>query len=346
MNKNKIQEAKFVVGDPNAAVTLASTNKLQKTDTVVVDKNAAAKASLSLEEEDNVLEPEAVIAPQDDATIKYLSNVKDDKTGEVSKPFTIGAQKYQMVRGMTADKQIVMAVYCHDEKDEMGNNIIHAVDHFEKTIAMPMLEKEGKSLPIKEDDYGDEERSYNDKEGFIDYLNLSDLPGYKHFFVNIRNGKVTAKFKTTKEMIKSGIKLGSDEDYMDAKTLKKFRFGDYFKSDINEEDTNTGGVDVKSLQTDVKKLGKLIKDKFSVALSKLNKPIEQVQFLTAMAAEIGVPLNKLSSLMTSFKDIAQTDAAAPEAPAVAESKLMTKNQLLESIKPKTVIKTIKVKDIK
>jgi hypothetical protein len=65
-----------------------------------------------------------------------------------------------------------------------------------------------------------------------------------------------------------------------------------------------------------------------------------------MAAEIGVPLNKLSSLMTSFKDIAQTDSAAPAAPAVAESKLITKNQLLESIKPKTVIKTIKVKDIK
>ena len=84
-------------------------------------------------------------------------------------------------------------------------------------------------------------------------------------------------------------------------------------------------------------------------MSKLDKPIEQVQFLTAMANEIGVPLNKLSTLMASFKDIAKTDSAetdSVETPAVVESRKMTKKQLLESMGTREVIKTIKIKDIK
>ena len=292
----------------------------------------------SLKEED------AVIEPQDQATIKYLSNVKDVETGKASEPFTIADKKYQMVRGITPSKEVVMAVYCFDDLNEAGENIIHSVSEFEKNVAMPMLHKEGKSEPIKEDgyDFAAAEREYHDREDFIDYLNLRDLEGYKHFFVDITNGKVSAKFKTTKEMMRSGQKLGPNEDYMDDKTLKRFRFGDYFKNDINEADVE--GTDVGKLQADVKKLSKMIKDKFAVALSKLDKPVEQVQFLTAMANEIGVPLNKLSTLMASFKDIAKTDSA--ETPAVVESRKMTKKQLLESMGTREVIKTIKIKDIK
>lgn len=292
-------------------------------------------------------EQDAVIEPQDQATIKYLSNVKDSKTGEISKPFTIGDKNYQMVRGLDPSKQVVMAVFCHDDMNDAGENIIHSIEEFESKIAKPMLEKESKGVSIEEDsnyDFAAAEREYHDKEDFIDFLNLRDLEGFKHFFVNIKTGKVTAKFKTTKEMMTSGEKLGPDEDYMDARTLKKFRFGDYFKNDVNETEDMGDGTDVSKLQADVKKLSKLIKDKFSVALSKLDKPLEQVQFLQAMANEIGVPLNKLSTLMASFKDIAKD--GADTTPAMAESKKMTKNQLLESLKEKKVIKTIKAKDIK
>jgi hypothetical protein len=264
--------------------------------------------------------------------IKYLSNVKDPKSGEVSKPFTIGEKRYQMVRGKDSNKQVVMGVYCHDDINENGENIIHPIEHFESNIARPMLEKEKAQTPIEEDgyDYSAEERGYHDKEAFIDYLNLRDLEGYKHFFVDIKSGKVTGKFQTTREMMKSGQKLGPNEDYMDARTLKKFRFGDYFKNDINETEETTSGTDLNKLQSDVKKLSKLIKDKFSVALSKLDKPIEQVQFLQSMANEIGVPMNKLSTLLSSFKDIATT--GFEDKPAIAESKKMTKNQLIESLK--------------
>jgi hypothetical protein len=119
---------------------------------------------------------------------------------------------------------------------------------------------------------------------------------------------------------------------MGVKTLKKLRFGDSFKAYLSEEDTLIGSNEPNKLQSDVKRLSKMIKDKFSIALSKLDKPVEQVQFLQAMAAEIGVPLNKLNTLMSSFKDIAKDNQATPS--------------LNESTKKPKVIKTIKVKDIK
>jgi len=312
---------------------------------------------------------EAVIEPKDKATIKYLSNVKDAKTGEISKPFSIADKKYQMVRGITPSKEVVLAVYCHDEVDENGLNIIHPADHFEDTIAKPFFARVPQPSDLPADnidtidkelapaiaetdyDYAGEEKGFHDKEGFMDYLNLAGLEGYKHFFVNIKTGKIVAKFKTTKEMAKSGVKLGPDEDYMDINTLKRYRFGDYFKSDVNEEtpiNPEDAGTNVNKLQSDVKKLTSLIKNKFSMYLAKLDKPIEQAQFLTAMAAQIGVPLNKLSSIIASYKDISQ-DGQMDKVNTTGlkvERKIMTKNELAESIGEKKVIKTIKVKDIK
>jgi len=299
-------------------------------------------------------EPEAVIQPQDKATIKYLSNVKDAKTGQVSAPFTIGDKRYQMVRGEHPTDGIIMAVYCHDDMDEAGQNIIHPMDYFEENIANPMKEQMGmvgqdiQAVPKQESiEITGNEKAFQDKDAFIDYLNLVGLEGYKHFFVNIKTGKVTAQFKSTKEMASSGVKLGPDEDYMDIKSLKRFRFGDYFKPNLSEAEPtgDEGTTDVSKLQADVKKLATMIKTKFSIYLSKLNKPIEQAQFLTAMADEIGVPLNKLSSIITSFKDIAKTDAPVP-AQAVTEKKIISKKQLEETLRTPKVIKTVKKKDIK
>lgn len=340
------------VNETNVSMDVDTFNKvrgkLKPTDTVqLTDKkpNMGTTSTSSISEDG----AEAVIEPKDKGTIKYLSNVKDSKTGEVSKPFTIGGKNYQIIRGIHPSGEVKMAVYCHDDVDNNGENIIHPMEYFEECIANPMREQIGN---VREDnyDYAGEERAYHDKEAFMDYLNLVGLEGYKHFFVNIKTGEIVAKFKSTKEMIKSGIKLGPDQDYMDAKTLKRYRFGDYFTKDINEEapiNPLDAGTNVSKLQSDVKKLAGLIKNKFSIYLAKLDKPIEQAQFLTAMAAEIGVPLNKLSTIMSSYKDIAQDgDMDKVNKPGLkAESKVITKNELMESIKPK-VIKTIKVKDIK
>jgi len=333
-------------------ITSPNPNQLSTADTVAASKSMAS----AMEEQ------EVAIQPQDQATIKYLSNVKDSESGEVSKPFTIGDKRYQMVRGTTPSKEIVMGVYCHDDLNENGENIIHPVDHFEENIAKPMkerLEMQGQDIgvelapKVKEGgyDHAAAEREHHDKESFMDYLNLTDIePNAKHFFVNIKTGAVTAQFKSTKEMAKSGVKLGPDEDYMDIKGLKRFRFGDYFKPNLNEDDLTPAdaGTNIPKLQSDVKKLANMIKNKFSIYLSKLDKPIEQAQFLTAMASEIGVPLNKLSTIIASYKDIAKDGQLDTQnAPGMrAESKVITKSELEESLIPKKVIKIVKVKDIK
>ena len=288
--------------------------------------------------------PEAVIEPQDKATIKYLSNVKDANTGEISKPFTIADKRYQMVRGEHPTDGIVMGVYCFDELNEAGENMIYPVDVFEREIALPYKQK----MEEGGFDYAAAERQHHDEQDYLNYLNLADVePNAKHFFVDITNGKIIAQFKNTKEMVKSGVKLGPNQDYMDLKTLKRFRFGEYFKKGMSEEaKPEDAGTNISKLQSDVKKLTTMIKNKFSVYLSKLDKPIEQAQFLTSMAQEIGVPLNKLSSIMTTYKDIAKDgDVDKQNISGVkAESRIVTKKELEESVKP--ITRTIKVKDIK
>lgn len=336
--------------------TLKSTNAIGKDDVVKIvpdNQKKPVTGGLPMTEE-----TEAIIEPQDPETIKYLSNVKDDKTGEISKPFNLGGKNYQMIRGTLPSNDVVLAVYCHDDVNEAGENIIHAMDYFEENIAKPFKDNLESNSQISVDETeGQEitnsEKINTDNDNFIDFLNLTDLNGYKHFFVNIKTGNVVAKFKTTREMIKSGIKLGPEEDYMDAKSLKRFRFSNYFKNNMNEESTAdvTTGTNVPKLQADVAKLVDQIKKRFSVYLSKLDKPIEQAQFLTTMAQEIGVPLNKLSTIIQQFRDIADTTqqtASTIGAPAnfANENKVITKDALIESVLKKNVIKTIKVKDIK
>lgn len=314
-------------------------NPQEKKDVVITGDKPAPATSSSTGIAEN--EPEAVIEPKDKATIKYLSNVKDAKTGEISKPFTIGDKRYQMVRGQHPTNGVVMGVYCFDDLNEAGENIIHPVDYFDECIATPMKEQMGMMgadiQPVPEETNPNAEQNNT-----IEYLNLADVRGYKYFFVNIKTGEITAKFKSVKEFANSRQPLGLDDDFMDEKELRKFRLKQLLKRDeaMNEEDTQTAGTDVNKLQADVKKLTNMIKNKFSVYLSKLDKPIEQAQFLTSMAAEIGVPLNKLSTIISSYKDIAKTDAP------VAEGKVITKKKLEESLGLPRIIKTIKVKDIK
>ena len=141
--KNNIQETMF---NNSSSSNSKTTVNVQKKDLASVAndlKKLGKDVNVNVvDEELNVLEPEAVIAPQDNATIKYLSNVIDNKTGEISQPFTIGAQKYQMIRGLANDNQIVMAVFAHDETDDNGCNRIHTIEEFEQAKEMEVAGKE------------------------------------------------------------------------------------------------------------------------------------------------------------------------------------------------------------
>jgi hypothetical protein len=200
MQAKKIKETDFIVNSPNDALTLGGTNKLDKDDNVYIDKEAKAPSSIE--------EIDAVIQPQDKETIKYLSDVEDANTGEISKPFTIADKNYQMIMGQSSNGGVVMAVFCHDDTDENGENIIYSVDEFEQKIAIPM-----KEMIEMGDDFEmiQEEPTYEETN--------ETYEGYKHFFVNRKTNEIK-KFKTIEEMLTCG--KHEEEEYMPTTNFKRY----------------------------------------------------------------------------------------------------------------------------
>jgi hypothetical protein len=350
-NKNTIQETMFGSSNSSSSSKSKSSINIKKQDLSSVSndlKKLGKDFNINIvDEELNIMEPEAVITPQDKETIKYLSNVKDDKTGKVSQPFTIGTQKYQMVRGLAGDNQTVMAVFSHDETDDNGQNIIYSVDFFEENIVKPVMEKEmSNKHPVEENDF--------DKGGLMNHLNLNDLGGYKHFFVNINTGQVVGKFKNYKEMMRSGSKLGPEEDYMGIRQLKAFRAGKYFKEGFERksEDGLDEEINIDKLKGDVKMLVDKMTNMFGKYFAKLDTPMEQSVFLAKMGQLINVPIEKLPQIISSYKDLAKNDPS--EAPLTGdkplptnEGRIIKKKELFIGLnKKRNVIKILKVKDIK
>ena len=328
--KNNIQESMF--GDSSSS---NKTNvNIQAKDLPKLANNLKTlgkDVNVNVVEELNTLEPEAVIAPQDAATIKYLSNVVDNKTGEISQPFTIGAQKYQMVRGIGGDSQIVMAVFAHDETDDNGENVIYAIDEFEQKVALPAkLEMESKAM---EEVVEPKEETYE---------------GCKHFFVNPKTNKVR-KFKTIEEMLSAN--KSEDEIYMGGPKFKKYMTERLFgkrKKMMNELGTEPMGGD-EDMTNKAEKLMDVIDNNTSVqnAIKTIKTPVAKQEVIAAFAELIGVPRNGLSDLVSQMKDISKQPKQQQVTQPVQESVVLTKNQMMEMLGNKrNVIKTVKVKDLK
>ncbi len=332
--KNNIHEVNVIVKTPENLKKVSP--YLTPKDTITVDDKTTSKNPTSAV--GAVTEDEgAVIKPKDKATIKYLSNVIDNNTNEVSKPFEIEGKKYQMVRGLTAEKQEVLGVFCHNDVDVEGNNVIHEVNHFEQTIATPMMEKMKMGEKKKEEP--------KEKES----LNLSH---YKFFIVNEKTGKFR-KLKTLEELAKDT--LDKDEKFMGIKQFKKFFENLVFgqktvkkptKEEILEvsptpQDPNIQGDD---LHAKAEKLMKLIQTKIPpkvIDSIKTNK-VAEMEVIAAFAEMVGVPRQGLSALLQGLKAQASPN---PAKQAVAETKVLTKAQLAESLSTPKIIKTIKVKDL-
>jgi hypothetical protein len=288
----------------------------------------------------SVTEDDAVIEPQDQATIKYLSNVRDPETNEVSKPFTIADKNYQLIRGIDASNEVVNAVMCIDD------NMIHTYEDFERDIALPMkerLEMQGANIQSSPDVQESSDDTYE---------------GYKHYLVNKQTNEVR-KFKSIEEMISSN-KL-DEEEYMNVGRFKKHMnerlFGSSKKKveSLNEV-TPTGKETDEEMNIKAEKLMAMIAKRIPQNIIKtITTPIAQREVIAAFAELIGVPRNGLNKLIAGLKDLAkqqqqqgptaQTGQVGQEQP-ITEKRVITKNQLTESLKPNKVIKTIKVKDIK
>lgn len=293
-----------------------------------------------------------VIGPQDQATIKYLSNVEDANTGEISQPFKIGEKSFQMVMGITPSKEIVMCVYCHDDKDENGENIIHNVNYFEENIVNPYIQEMVQ--------FGDNIEESDD----IQSLNLSE---YNHFYVNEKTLKVR-KFKNILEVTKSSIK--PDETYMGKREFKRFFenkvFGGRKKTIAEDEmvDEGLGSFWKTKLRPEVNMVIKQMVSKVKPYIDKLDTPVEKIQYVATLAKMLKLDANSITKLISALKNLQSsgfgdeggaetattqstgTAASAPSMGGVAESKVIRKKDLIVSLdKPKN-IKVIKVKDIK
>jgi hypothetical protein len=180
--------------------------------------------------------------------------------------------------------------------------------------------------------------------------------GYKHYLVNKQTNEVR-KFKSIEEMISSN-KL-DEEEYMNVGRFKKHMnerlFGSSKKKveSLNEV-TPTGEESDEEMNIKAKKLMDLIGKRIPQNIIKtITTPIAQREVIAAFAELIGVPRNGLNKLIAGLKDMAkqqqgpaaQTGQVGQEQP-ITEKRVITKNQLTESLNTNKVIKTIKVKDIK
>ena len=187
--KNKINELNMdLVTYKKVKGTLSPDDK--KNITITGDKTTPSQPSQSTSNSTSMvsqMEESEAIQPQDQETIKYLSNVKDEN-GQISKPFTIGTKKYQMVRGTNSTNEVVLGVYCHDV-NESGENIIHSVDYFEENIAKKAIQEY--------EDFGDEEgpqpgdsEYHNPKQGKRkEYSNFNDIDWQILYDTLVANGE-------------------------------------------------------------------------------------------------------------------------------------------------------------
>lgn len=327
--------------------------KLKPTDKIdITDKPAGTSSTSSYPT--SIPSVTEDIEPQDQATIKYLSNVKDDK-GDVSKPFIIGGKNYQMVRAITPSKEVVMAVYCHDDVNESGENKIHSVEDFEKNIANPAKVQTPQELPVTEKENPE---VIQPKKVIPDVPNPDKslkLGEFKHFIIDNKTGKVR-KFKQVEELAKAG--MSENESYMNLSQFKKHVDETLFgikkkKSSVTEDGAIPDKPDVTmAIQQMVAKM--------KPYMDKINEPLEKIQFIVNLTKMLQLDTSKYPMLMASLKKAgnstfggqtpttqsSQSIETQSSQLGVTEGKIITKNDLIKSIKTENVIKTIKFKDIK
>lgn len=277
-NKKSISIKKKDLTDPNVQNYL---NKAEDADVTIVDEDDNMKTT--------------------NDKLTYLSNIKDDK-GQISKPFSIGDKRFQVVRVLTPTREKGLGVYALDETDENGENIIYDMKVFEETIA----NKAKDSQPTAEPEVMGETEEEGEKPSFA---------GYKHFIVNKKTGKAR-KFKTIEELAKA--QMSEDEQYMGMKSFRKFvdesLFGQSKKRSVSEVEaaspaqpvTTPMGEPTPELQQKAEQLMDLIKERIPESIFKtIVSPLAKREVIASFAELIGVPRNGLNTLLAGIKALSK-----------------------------------------
>jgi len=312
-NKNKINEGALDVGITSYKTSTNTSNTTSRPNTSGVNVNVKKKdlSDPSLQQNISKLKNANVNVVDESSNVdkmklEYLSEIEDSSTGEVSKPFTIKNKKYQVVRATTPDRQIVTGIYSLEEVDADGNNLIYAMDDFEKMIKEP---EQSKTITD-----GEEEKTES----------RPSFAGFKHYIVNKKTGKAR-KFKNIEELAKAN--MTEDEQYMGIKDFKKYvdevLFGSG-KRQVKEMDvqqqtqqTNVNGSTSQLQQkmiASAEKLMNLIKTKIpaNVIQQIKNNHIAQREVILAFADLIGVPNNEINKIILGVKDMSRNNVNVNE----------------------------------
>ena len=342
-DKLKFRVDKETLEDPNKTKELVNLGKKNPNiefdlDHPAISKGGSSSSSNSSSMSSMMEQPEAIIEPQDPATIKYLSNIKDNDSGDISKPFNIGDKKYQMVRGLLG-KKIVIGVYSFDEMGENGENIIHPMEYFEENIANPM--KENMAMVGQDIQVAEEEDTYQ---------------GFKHFLVNKQTNEIR-KFKTIEEIF-SCNKL-DEEEYMGVGRFKKHMNEKLFgrRKRINElepdpaqemdleEAKQLAVIVIKALQNN-----SAISAKLKRVYNSNNVQVKQT-LIDYFIKAIGMNPNQIGKYVKTVRDtgkeLKNKDTQGSEATEqpITEKRVISKKKLEENLKTKRVIEVIKIKNL-
>lgn len=332
--KNNLKEGALDVG-MQSFPTAQKTSGTKKKPTITVKKQELKSILPQVKGTDvdiNVVEEGAI--PSTAKRMKYLSDVKDSNTGNISQPFDINGKKYQIVRALTPENEKVLGVYSLDEFDDENENIIHRIEEFEKLVDnQHMVSETGVQEPE-----GPEAATLNPVSEVKDEHPIFD--GIKHFIVDKKNGKAR-KFKDISELAKA--QMSDDEQYMGVKDFKKYVDETLFgarKKNMVEDLTDSSGVNDKVVASAEKLIG-FIKaaPKVMVSIEKLksaNNPKANAQVISLFAELIGVPKGKLPQIISSLRDTAKS----------GDQQQQTQGKPAEEPAPVTENRIIKVKDIK
>lgn len=368
-NKNKIQEGALDVGiqsyptssKSNTSGVSKSDNKSDSTSTSSTTSKSTSgfkKGARVFTNQQNLKKTVDMLKGKDvdvvvtdgveekgNTALEYVSEVIDESTGEISKPFTISGKNYQMVRAMGPDRAIVMGVYAFDEQDESGNPKIYDVNEFEN-IAKAAINELGVQEPEGPEaatlnPYPEKDAEIKETEESTKKEEKKDMKpnfeGCKHFIVNEKTGKVR-KFKTIQELAKA--QMTPEETYMGIKEFKKFIDSALFgKRKMKEEAATQGEVVPQNVISSVEKAMNMVRTKLTPNIVKniQQNPVAQEQMVLAFAKEIGVPANRLTQIINGIKGMAQETKQQAQHPATSQQ---------STAQAVTERRIIKVKDLK
>lgn len=369
----KLFEATYVASDPKDVKDLKTSGVLSKDDTVMMDDE---KTSSSSNNDSMALSEDCEEQKESPIKVEYLSNMKGEKPFEIHgdkyeyvygkypdgtrKPAVYCYKDDITISEDWFNENIAKHKENLDEnsninrpKDAKGNDITikarvivnnseigHVLqfglnDKNEEVAIVELIGGRKVKVPFNQIVVDDNNR-------IVREINLNEtikVKDQKKLFPKVKQLKNIKYYYDNK-----GILYGKKEDGWYECTEYGEPLNNKLKEKVtivnklNEQEQNdvVDGTNIPKLKQDVKVLVDKIETVLKPYLEKINKPVEQAELIAAIAERIGIPREKLSSIISQLRTISNKTN-------IVQQDVTSTSQIAETRK---VIKTIKVKDIK